>query len=77
MRWYETKCLTILKSHDAMGMEDSAEYRKCFIDLDEVEAFMDDEDNENEACTQVKFKSGESFSIQLPIYEFVHVIKNT
>jgi hypothetical protein len=73
-RWFKTKCLSILKTHNDMGMDDLAEYKTCILDLNEVESFMDDEDHNNEACTQLKFKSGESFSIELSIDEFEKMI---
>jgi hypothetical protein len=74
MRWYKTRCLTSLKAHEDMGMESAAEYRTCIIDLDEIEAFMDDEDHEDNPCTQIKFKSGESFSIEIPVDDFEGVM---
>lgn len=75
MRWYKTKCLTSLKANEDLGIKDEAEYRVCFIDLDEIESFMDDEDHNNDPCTQIKFKSGESFSIEIPIGRFENIIK--
>jgi len=75
MNWHNTKCLTSLKEHNDLGIDTKPEFLPCTIDLDELAAFFFDEDPDGNECTQIKFRSGDSFTVKESYSEFSKLMK--
>ncbi len=73
--WKEFEIETVNKKNQELGIGNSFP-SKCFVNLEEVNAFFENEENDSEhKLTTLLFKSGDSFSIYTPYSEMLALFR--
>lgn len=76
MKFFKTECLVTLRQNEDLGLKSEPEWVQCVLDLEQVESFHWDQSDDDKDCTQVKFKSGDCFTINTDIESFIILLNN-